>query len=76
MTNEEKEGLKKLYLQIVFIIFLILIFTVDKVMWYIKPPLTDIWYIIMLSLAVWIDPNYIIWYFIKKDLPDNQDKKW
>ena len=76
MTNEEKEGLKKLYLQIVFIVLLIWIFIADKVLWSIKPPLTDIRYIVMLALAVWIDPSYIIWYFVKKDLTNNKDKKW
>ena len=76
MSEQEKEWLKKLWIQIIFITLLIAIFVLDKVMWSIKPPLSDIWYVIMLWLAIWIDPIYIIWFFSNKPLPNDTNKQW
>ena len=55
----DKEWLSKIVIQIVFIIILVSMFFIDKVGWYIQPPLEDIWYLTAMIFAVGIDPIYL-----------------
>ena len=55
----DNKGLSKIVIQIIFILILISMFLIDKVWWYIKPPLEDMWYAITMVFAVWIDPIYL-----------------
>jgi hypothetical protein len=40
-------------------------FAIDKVLHMVEPPLQDIWYMIVLALAVWVEPSLILNYFKK-----------
>jgi hypothetical protein len=47
-----EKGLSKIIIQVIFIILLIVMFAIDKVLHMVEPPLQDIWYMIVLALAV------------------------